>query len=194
MSCRGGIPLRLKKDSPQEVASPRSFQRNTMPRRPLQTLFWETRAQYPDSNNIKYTLKDQDHNGYPSLYRLYMEMEDTTEWEFAQAYLEDYQHWMALCECTWFKAHAERWRHELQQKLRARALRSIKQVANDDQKDSYAANKYLLDKGYATPEPPSSRRGRPSKDHIAREARRLAEEANIIKEDSERLTSNGRPE
>lgn len=158
-----------------------------MPRRPIQTLFWETRAQYPDSDSIKYTLKDVDHNGYPSLYRLYMEMEDTTEWEFAQTYLEDYQHWMRLCEAQWFKPHVTRWRHELQAKLRARALRAIKSVANADDKDSYAANKYLLDKGYATPEPPKSKRGRPSKDQVDQEIKKIVSEEKQVKYDYERL-------
>lgn len=158
-----------------------------MPRRPLLTLFWETRGHYPESEAIKYTLKDQDHNGYVSLYRLYMEMEDTTEWDFAQAYLEDYQHWMKLCDTKWFKPYVTRWRHELQQKLRARALRAIKSVANNDDKDSYAANKYLLDKGYATPEPPGRKAGRPTKAQVDIEAKRLAEEAHIIKQDAERL-------
>lgn len=158
-----------------------------MPRRPLQTLFWETRAQYPDSESIKYTLKDHDHNGYLSLYRLYMEMEDTTEWEFAQTYLEDYQHWVKLCEATWFKPYVTRWRHELQAKLRARALRAIKSVANADDKDSYAANKYLLDKGYATPEPPRATKGRPTKEAVDKEAKKLAEEAKQLNYDYQRL-------
>ena len=159
-----------------------------MVKHPLKVLFWETRAQYPDSQSVKYTLKDVDHNGYLSLYRLYMELEDTTEWEFANTYLEDYQHWTKLCECTWFKPYVTRWRHELQQKLRARALRSIKSVANADDKDSYAANKYLLDKGYAPPEAPS-KRGRPTKSQVDKEARFLAQEEKQLRYDLERLTS-----
>src|SRR5574337_902614 len=49
-----------------------------------------------------YTLKEEDYmyegKLYPSLKRLYLEMEDLTEYEFANTYLLGWKHWKRLCE------------------------------------------------------------------------------------------------
>jgi hypothetical protein len=152
-----------------------------------QSLFWEYRLRRgEEEGSTKFTLKEHDHHGFPSLYRLYMEMEDVTEYDFATTYFDSYSHWLHLCTIPWFKPKVESWRHELQQKLKARSLRAIKAVAEADDKDSYAANKYLLTQ-LDPPNPPKRQVGRPSKEAIAKEAQALVDLGQEFKDDMERM-------
>jgi len=67
-----------------------------------------------------YTLKEYDHQSKPSLKRLYLEGSDTTEWDFANRYLDNYSHWKQLTETSWFKPIVAEWREELRLKLKIR--------------------------------------------------------------------------
>jgi hypothetical protein len=55
-----------------------------------------------ETDKAVYTLKDDDHthNGvvYPSLKRLYLEMEDVVEYDFANTYLLGWSHWKRMNE------------------------------------------------------------------------------------------------
>lgn len=134
-------------------------------------LFFEVAVD--DKSNVMYTLKDKDHKGYPSLYRLYMDMADPLEINFAEAYLDGWEHWQMICDTVWFKPYIKRWRHELQLKLRAEALLRIRDIAKDEtHRGSLAANKILLDGGWQTKED-TKKVGRKSKDEIKAEAERL---------------------
>ena len=144
-------------------------------------------------DHILYTLKDTDRKGYPSLYRLYMELEDTTEWEFAQTYFEGWPHWKWLLEAPWFQEQVQRWRTELELKIKAKAIKNIKQEAEYGDKNRFQANKWLIDKNWVTNPDGSSNhgRGRPSKQQIKEEAHRIASTTKEIDEDLERLLDNG---
>lgn len=155
----------------------------------LEGLFFE-QTRHADKRNVVYTLKDQDHKGYKSLYRLYMEAEDLSEWHFAEAHLDGYEHWEMLTKCSWFQPYVERWRRELELKIRGRALMAVKEVAADpDNKNTYLANKLLLQGGWKDKdEDAATRRGRPSKADIKKEAESQAEAAKQLQEDLERIT------
>jgi hypothetical protein len=161
--------------------------RNSGGQRYTNGLFYETTL--ADKATVLYTLKDQDHKGYPSLYRLYMEQEDLTEWEFANTYLDGWEHWTMLCSSQWFKPYAERWRHELELKLKARALNSVREVAKGGGQNAYYANKFLLEGGWKEKDSSSGRgRGRPKKTKDATQEEILALEAKQrIKDDFERV-------
>lgn len=134
-----------------------------------------------------YTLKDQDHNGLPSLYRLYMACEDPTEWDFANLYLDGWDHWEKLCECSWFKPYIERWRKEKAIKDRSSALKKVRKVASTEEHRSYyEANKYLLEAKWETKEA-KSQRGRPTKAEIKKAAVEEALGQQMVSEDLERL-------
>lgn len=148
----------------------------------LQALFFETTLS--DRPHVKFTLKDQDHAGYPSLYRLYMETNDPTEYIFATQYLGGWEHWERLCECSWFQPYVTRWRKELDLRFRAHALQNIRAIADSDAKDKLTANKILL--SYA-PKGEAKGRGRPSKAEVQQEAKRMAQEQRNLKEDFERI-------
>jgi hypothetical protein len=116
-----------------------------------------------------------------------METDDPTEYLFATQYLDGWDHWETLCECTWFKPYVARWRRELEIKHRALALRNIKASAsNPDSKDFHQANKFLVSSGWQ--EPSQTKRGRPSKTEISKAAREMADERKSIDEDFERIS------
>lgn len=140
-----------------------------------------------DKSSVLYTLKNQDHRGYPSLYRLYMEEMDPTEYRFAVRHLESWDHWKQLTACTWFKPHVEGWREELQLKLASEALTRIMLEASSERKESFAANKYLLEKGWA--KSTGDRVGRPSKEAIKHQARQMVHENTRLAEDWNRIKS-----
>lgn len=151
----------------------------------LKALFYETTGAEKDT--VMYTLKDQDYLEYPSLYRLYMELEDWTEFTFASTYLDSWEHWEMLCQCNWFKPYILRWRKELELKIKARLLSVLVQDSSDTtSKTCTSSAKYLLDQGWAKEKNPQ-KRGRPSKDEIASEAHRLASTENRLTDDYNRI-------
>lgn len=121
--------------------------------------------------NAVYTLKEYDHvwegKKYPSLKRLYLEMEDVTEYEFASTWLLNWKQWQRLCENKLISPHIDEWRSELEFKLRSRAAKKMIEQAEGG---SYQATKWLLDRGWI-----NRGAGRPSNEekqgHLAKEAR-----------------------
>lgn len=138
-----------------------------------------------EPTNIIYTLRDEDHKGYPSLYRLYMEMMDVTEYEFATTYLHSWKHWQDVSNSPWFRPYIDRWRHELELKLKVRAIKEIMHEASSGGKNSFAANKWLVDKGWAPTE--GRGRGRPSKNDIKQAAYNLAQDDKIVEDAFDRI-------
>ena len=120
---------------------------------------------------VVYTLKEKDHEWkgvvYPSLKRLYLEMEDATEYEFAATHLLGWKHWQRLYENKLLKNHIDEWREELEYKLRSRATQQMLALAASG---SYQAAKWVLDRGWS-----NRAAGRPSKAeqeaHKAQDAR-----------------------
>lgn len=151
----------------------------------LKGLFYETTLS--DKSTVVYTLKDRDHEGYPSLYRLYMETDDPTEYLFATQYLDGWDHWETLCQCTWFKPYIDKWRRELEIKHRAMALQNIKRLAADPgSKEYHQANKFLVSAGWVETEK-RKRAGRPSKEEVSKAAKEMAHEAKQLEEDLARI-------
>lgn len=154
---------------------------------------WLTKAifleqSYSDKSNVKYTLKNYDHSGYPSLYKLYMDEADPTEVVFAQKYLGGWAHWKELQECTWFKPIVAQWREELELRMKAQALSTIKRFAVDSEsKSCYDANKFLLSGGWKTPQEKRSKVGRPSKEAIKQQAEELFRQSNETESELQRV-------
>ena len=148
-------------------------------------LFYETTLS--DKENVLYTLKRDDHEGYPSLYRLYMEsiLKDPTEYEFAITHLDGWDHWERLCESSFFQPHISKWRREADIRRSAIYLRTIQSIAKSSSRESLAASRYLLEKGWIPKE--KNAKGRPSKEDIQNEARRQAELDTMTAKDAERL-------
>jgi hypothetical protein len=153
-------------------------------KRYLKALFYEMTL--ADKSTVLYTLKEHDHEGYKSLYRLYMEMKDPTEYRFAVAYLDGWSHWVELCTCLWFQPHLEKWRNELGILIQSEALVNIFEEAISPMgKNVFAANKYLLEKGWIQKE--IHTKGRPSKQQVKDAAIEIAKEQDRVTADFERI-------
>jgi hypothetical protein len=163
--------------------SPSSKFRNAVGTRYLKALFFEETG--ADKSTVVYTLKDQDHEGFPSLYRLYMETNDPTEYRFATAYLDGWDHWEILTKCSWFSPYVERWRKELQLRLASSALARIMSEAKTNSRESFTANKYLLERGWMPKE--DRKTGRPSKQAVREAAHEIASQAKQVNSDFDRI-------
>jgi len=132
-----------------------------------------------------YTLKDYDHtykNGtvYPSLKKLYLEMQDPTEYDFANKYLLGWSHWKRLNANKELEPYFEQWREELEIKLRAQGVREMIDQAKSG--TSFQASKWKAEKGWG-----EKVAGRPTKEAIKREAAIQAKINDEFKDDFERL-------
>lgn len=140
--------------------------------RPLtQSLFLEPNY---NTDYAYYTVDDDDKTFkgkvYPSLKRLYLEMEDPVEYEFATTYLLGWKHWQRLCENAIIRRHIDEWRNELELKLRSQGVRMMLDQAEDNQQ----AAKWLAEGAWS-----KRGAGRPKKEELERERKmqdRLEEE------------------
>lgn len=150
------------------------------------SLFFET-SNKPEL--AVYTLKDHDHEWdgkkYPSLFKIYMDATDPIEYLFATTNLDSWEHWERLVEASWFAPYVERWRKELELKIKATALLKIAEEAKKGGKDAFTAHRYLLEKKWIPAQ--SHGRGRPSKEEIRKAANEMAETINSLDEDWKRI-------
>lgn len=138
----------------------KSKMKDTLGRPLTQSLFLE-----PNYNEYAYyTLdsEDKEYKGriYPSLKKLYLNLADPTEYEFATTYLIDWPHWKRLCSNAIILRHIEEWREELDLKIRAEAIRMMQDLSEDNAQ----AAKWLAERGY-------DRKGvgRPKKEEVVKE-------------------------
>lgn len=164
------------------------------------SLIWETGM--GTTETYLYTLHDHDKvldNGkvLPSLKRLYIEMSDPLEYDFANKYFYNWDHWKRISEAAYMRDYLPKWRAEVEIKLQSEALKMIQAEAIADTKYSYGANKYLAEKGWlkTSDHDPLQKKsgrgaGRPSKAQIREEANRIASEEHDIDLDLKRLGLN----
>jgi hypothetical protein len=145
-------------------------------------LFYEMTGS-SDKDYAIYSLKDRDHKGYPSLYRLYMETDDPTEYEFATKYLDGWEHWNMLCNCDWFQPFVARWREELRLREAASRIRAIRKEADEGGRNALAALKYLLERGW---EDKKAKR-KPTRKEVSEEVERHNQEKDTVFEQAERI-------
>lgn len=121
-----------------------------------------------DVDTAVYTLKDWDYeydgHTYPSIKRLYLELEDVTEYAFANTYFLSWNHWLRMCENKAIRKHIDTWRAELELKLRASALRAIVDMSADDK--GFQAAKYIAEAQWR-----KNSVGRPKKDTSEQDAK-----------------------
>jgi hypothetical protein len=134
---------------------------------------------------VLYTLKDDDHEGYPSIKRLYVELEDETEYLFATTYFHSWRHFKKLLDVRWFKDVIDEAREELAVKMAAKELLKIRQKS--EQGDLRAAQ-YLIEQRWK----PKESVGRPSKAKIKAEAERLAQDKSEFDDDLARIAEGFR--
>ncbi len=131
-----------------------------------------------------YTLKDEDYEYkgkvYPSLKRLYLEMEDVGEYLFASEHLLGWDQWRRLCENKQVAEHIEKWRYELELKLRSKAIIEIQLRAKSEK--GISAARWLAEKGWD-----KRQAGRPSKAEVEREVKIQADLQSLYGDDLKRI-------
>ena len=126
------------------------------------SLFLET--SYLDKSHVMYVLSPVARENLPSIYQLFLETEDPTEFKFANTYFDGMEHWRRICDSEWFKPFLEAMRSDLRLKIKQKAIEGIKEEAyNPESKSRFSALKYLADGGYISKEE-AKRVGRPNKE------------------------------
>jgi hypothetical protein len=159
--------------------------RDKMNRFRTQSLFVEThRGQESEGLKPVFTLQDEDKEGYPSLKKIYLDITDPTEYEFAIYAFSSWQHWQKLTNLAWFLEYLDTWRDELEVKIRSQAVSKMVRIAASPANQALQANKFLVDKGWVSK---SATRGRPSNEEKKRIARQDAEVKTQVEEDYQRV-------
>lgn len=148
----------------------------------IKELFYETAT---NKDNVLFTLKTEEYNGYPSLYRLYLEADDVTEYRFATEHLGGWEHWEIMAESPFLKPYVIKWRRELEIKQKSEALAKIVSTSKSSTKEAFQAAKYVADNWNG----PSPKRGRPSKDEIKMRTNEILSDKRRVEEDFARLTA-----
>ncbi len=129
-------------------------------------------------------LKDDDPQGeLPSLKKLYMEIADPTEYEFAMEAFGSWQHWLKIKAARAISKFVEDWPIELEVKIRSEGIRAVAEEVRNG-KSKFNAAKFLAKGEWKES---SSKRGRPSKQEVERERKIAAKLDAEIGEDAERL-------
>lgn len=121
--------------------------KDSMGRGKTQSLFYEHKYE-PEA--AVFTVADQDKTEkgktFYSLKKLFLEMGDLTCYAFANEYLINWNHWKRLENNTWVNKFIEEWKEELDLKLRAESLFSMREQANEE--GSFQAQKFMIDRQY----------------------------------------------
>lgn len=149
-----------------------------------QSLFLEV-GYNPDA---VYTFKEIDHEYegkiYPSLKRLYLETSDPTEYQFANKYLAGWDQWQRIVANKALLAHVEKWRFELEVKLRSEGVLAVRRHSQSKHPSAWQASKWLADRGWDT-----KGAGRPSKDDMERDKKIVEDIHRDFLEDAGRLVA-----
>lgn len=150
------------------------------------SLFKETATAETIANGYKpmFTLKASDPTGLPSLRTAYILDEDPTGYTTAMNLLGSWEHWQKIFSTKRFSEELSKWQEELDVRLRSKAIQALKDTALQEGAKGTAAARYLADAGYNGA---SKKRGRPTKEEVARERKIQAGITSELAEDEERI-------
>lgn len=112
---------------------------------------------------------------------IYLEAEDPTEYIPSQKLLGSWQHWLVLLESPDVRFHIDRWREELEVRLRSKGVMEILDISKGDK--GFQAAKWLADKGWE-----SKKAGRPTKEKVNYNKRVEATMKKEYEDDAKRLS------
>lgn len=138
------------------------------------------------SKDAVYSLKeiDYEYKGklYPSLKRLYLQMSDPTEYQFAMSYFASWDQWQRICANKQITPHVEAWRFEMEVKMRSEGIAAVRKHSKSHNPNAWQAAKWLADKGWDVRGP-----GRPTKDEVEHNKKVQSHILNEFEQDAERL-------
>lgn len=165
----------------EEFAPDKSKFKDSMGKYITQSLFLEMGY---NADMAVYTFKDADYEYkgtvYPSLRALYLKTMDPTEYIFAEKYLWGWEHWQRILDNKELRKEIDKWREELEVKLRAYGLMNALEHA----KGNFTAAQWVANGKW---KPYSKQGGRPSKQDQAREKEIRQKAADEAERDAERL-------
>lgn len=135
-----------------------------------------------------------DFDGIPNFRTRYVALGDKSGYKIAKELLENYDHFLILMKCSWFREAKEVWDLELDAKIEAEAASVFKEIANNA--DLKPSERITAAKALLSLRPRNSRskddisrstRGRPSNEEVEGELKRSAEEARTLEEDKQRI-------
>lgn len=148
-----------------------------------QCLVWEFKH---DNERSLYTVKDEDYTMedgrvLPSLKRLYLEMEDPTEYLFATTYFYSWDHWQRCVSTNLYLEHVKKWRAELEIKIISKGVRQVLCHATGER--GYQAAKWLAEKGWI-----DKKVGRPTTEDVENELKQMARIKETFQDDLSRVS------
>ncbi len=96
---------------------------------------WRTESLFIETNRDEgkypslFTLGPEDVDGRVSMYRIYMDASDPTEYLAAVHLFGSFECWENLCESPFFKPHVAKWRKELHRRIKSRSIKVIEDGA-----------------------------------------------------------------
>ena len=149
-----------------------------------QSLFLETCN--PSIDTPIMTLKDDDviHKSttLPSLHRLYMEVSDPEEYELAIYVFNSWEHWVRVTSSKKIMRFVQRYRDELEVKVRSGAVKAMIKTATQDGSKGTSAAKYIAEKGWN-----KRKAGAPSKLEVQKELKIQTDIDQELEEDLKRI-------
>ena len=154
---------------------------------------FRTQSLFEEYKNPSYTapfnLTKHDKPDSISLYKIYMEESDPTEYSFALRTFGSWEHWALLSSeetgPEWFMVHLRKWRKELKAKLASEHYHRMDQVA---QYGKTATERMMAVRWLSSElKPAGAGKGRPTKAAVEGRLKSELRELDEVNQDKERL-------
>lgn len=147
-------------------------------------LFYEMSRDLPQERRImEPVFSFEERPGYVWCRKTFVELMDVTGYEWAMKYLNSWEHFERLLQSDWFFSEYQKWCDEVKANLKAAALKRISVISatSENEAQALAASRYLAEGGW------ERTRGRPSKNELKGEMKRLVEKVSHTDEDMQRI-------
>ena len=149
---------------------------------------WRTKSLFYEANDYQidgaiFTLNEEDKTikgkTLISLRKRFVESDDPTGYIVANEYLGGYTHWEAICKAASLRDEVEKWKEELEVKLRSIGLANAIKSAKSG---NFNAAKFLAEKGWE-----KRIAGRPTQAEVTKIAKQEARLHNEFEDDLKRM-------
>lgn len=125
----------------------------------------------------------EDRPGLINARTTFVNLRDPTGRKWALTYLGDWNHWLRLMKCPWFREAYDTWISELNLQFKSEAISKVYEILHGENgAQALAAAKFL-----SSEEWDKKARGRPSKAELDGELKRAAQALSVEDEDLKRI-------